>query len=68
MYQKNLVDPMVVTADKMKEKAINIENSMKFNHTNFTEAIDGTLSEVEVAQDYINDKGKAAMAEVFIIF
>lgn len=63
-YQENLVQPMTDGTVEMKMLAIKFDETLKFNRTNFEEAINELREEILNAQKFIQEEGTVFVREV----
>lgn len=63
-YQENLVQPMTEGTLEMKVLATKFDETLKFNRTNFEEAITELRKEIINAQKFIQDEGTGFVRDV----
>lgn len=56
-YQENLVTPMTEQTMEMLMLSKQLGNNLKFNRSSFEEALRGFITDIQDAQDFINQKG-----------
>lgn len=63
-YQRELVDPMIASTQKMLEKSERLDKNLKNGESSFAEAVRKTLNDIEEAELFINDAGKRFVQQV----
>lgn len=63
-YQENLVQPMTDGTVEMRRIAVKFDETLKFNRTNFEEAIKELREEILNAQTFIQDEGTVFVRDV----
>lgn len=56
-YHRDLVMPMATLSEQLSEKALTLQENIKFNHTSMAEAIHDLVDEVTKAQQFLNKDG-----------
>ncbi|KZC13741.1 Prominin-1-A [Dufourea novaeangliae] len=56
-YHKDLVVPMAMLSEQLSEKALTLQENIKFNHSSMAEAIHELVKEVTMAQQFLNKDG-----------
>ncbi|XP_043250359.1 prominin-like protein isoform X4 [Colletes gigas] len=57
LYHKDLVVPMATLSEQLSEKALTLQENIKFNHSSMAEAIHDLVDEVTKAQKFLNKDG-----------
>lgn len=56
-YHKDLILPMTLLSEQLSTSALELQEHIKFNHGSMSEAIHNLVSEVMVAQQFLNKDG-----------
>ncbi|XP_076680317.1 prominin-like protein isoform X5 [Andrena cerasifolii] len=56
-YHRDLVMPMAMLSEQLSEKALTLQENIKFNHSSMAEAIHDLVDEVTKAQQFLNKDG-----------
>lgn len=63
-YQENLVDPMTAQTAEMRQLAIQLDETLKFNRTSFSEAMEALQAEIVQANEFISVNGTLFVKQV----
>lgn len=64
-YQENLVQPMTDGTIEMRKLAESFDERLRFNHTNFKEAMTELSKEIANAQNFIHNNGTDFVRKVW---
>lgn len=63
-YQRELVDPMIASTQKMLEKSERLDRNLKNGESSFAVAVEKTLGDIEQAELFLNGAGKHFVQQV----